>query len=165
MSHGCCVIHLDGRAGYETGHNDDGIACPARKNYGSPDFYGHRRMWWETGVSAMATFQPRASTTGEAENDSSWTEADKQAWLAAHGGAPTHVVTFEPMYQIEVCIPPWEQPDRHIARSAVAWGKSMGQALDDDRLGAAAVVAAHHEGNSLEVSPTADPRPRLRSVS
>ena len=33
--------------------------------------------------------------------------------VAAHGEAPTHVVTFEPMYQIELCIPPWEQPDRN----------------------------------------------------
>jgi hypothetical protein len=98
-------------------------------------------------------------------DEGTWTEADKEAWLAAHGGAPTHVVTFEPMYQIELCIPPWEHPDRHIARSAVAWGKSMGQVLDDDQLGAATVMAAHHEGNSLEVSPTAVPRPRLRSVT
>jgi hypothetical protein len=94
-----------------------------------------------------------------------WTEPDKEAWLAAHGDAATHVVTFEPMYQIEVCIPPWEQPERHIARSAVAWGKSMGQVLDDDGFGVASVVAAHHEGNSLEVSPTVTPRPRLRPVT
>jgi hypothetical protein len=94
-----------------------------------------------------------------------WTQADKEAWLAAHGDAPTHVVTFEPMYRIELCIPPWEHPDRQIARSAVAWGESMSRALDDGRGGPIAVVAAHHEGNSLEVSPTAPPRPRLRTVT
>jgi hypothetical protein len=98
-------------------------------------------------------------------SDSSWTEADKEAWLAAHGDAPTHVVTFEPMYQIELCIPPWEHPERHIARSAVAWGKSMSRVLDDDHFGPSSVVAAHHEGNSLEVSPTATPRLHLRPVT
>jgi hypothetical protein len=98
-------------------------------------------------------------------SEQAWTQADKEAWLAAHGDAPTHVVTFEPMYRIELCIPPWEQPDRQIARSAVAWGKSMSQALGDGHVGPVAVVAAHHEGNSLEVSPTAPPRPRLRSVT
>ena len=98
-------------------------------------------------------------------SERTWTQADKEAWLAAHGDAPTHVVTFEPMYRIELCIPPWEHPDRQIARSAVAWGKSMSQALGDGHVGHVAVVAAHHEGNSLEVSPTAPPRPRLRSVT
>jgi hypothetical protein len=98
-------------------------------------------------------------------NERTWTQADKDAWLDAHGDAPTHVVTFEPMYRIELCIPPWEQPDRQIARSAVTWGKSMSQALDGDQAGPVAVVAAHHEGNSLEVSPTAPPRPRLRRVT
>ena len=98
-------------------------------------------------------------------SERNWTQADKDAWLAVHGDAPTHVVTFEPMYRIELCIPPWEQPDRQIARSAVAWGMSMSRALDDDHAGPIAVVAAHHEGNSLEVSPTAPPRPRLRPVT
>ena len=50
--------------------------------------------------------------------------------MATHSGAPTHVVTFEPMYQIELCIPPWEHPDRHIARSAVSWGQHMGRVFD-----------------------------------
>ena len=52
-----------------------------------------------------------------------WTDEEKEAWLAAHGDGATHVVTFEPMYQIELCIPPWEHPDRQIARSAVVWGQ------------------------------------------
>jgi hypothetical protein len=94
-----------------------------------------------------------------------WTDEEKEEWLAAHGGASTHVVAFEPMYQIEVCIPPWERPDRLIARSAVAWGKSMSQVFDGDQFGAAAVVAAHHEGNSLEVYTTAVSRTRLRRVT
>jgi hypothetical protein len=94
-----------------------------------------------------------------------WTEEEKQEWLAANGHAATHVVTFEPMYQIEVCIPPWEQPDRQIARSAVAWGKTMSQVFEEDKFGAAAVVAAHHEGNSLEVYTTMMRRPRLRRVT
>jgi len=94
-----------------------------------------------------------------------WTEEEKVEWLAAHGDASTHVVTFEPMYQVEVCIPPWEHPDRLIARSAVAWGKNMSQVFDGDQFGAAAVVAAHHEGNSLEVYTTATSRTRLRRVT
>ena len=69
----------------------------------------------------MATVQPWTPIM----NEKIWTEEEKEEWLAAHGGAPTHVVTFEPMYQIEICIPPWEHPERQIARSAVAWGKSM----------------------------------------
>ena len=98
-------------------------------------------------------------------NEKSWTEEEKEEWLAAHGGTPTHVVTFEPMYQIEICVPPWEHPERQIARSAVAWGKSMGRVFDEDQLGAAAVVAAHHEGNSLEVHAAVQPRPRLHRVT
>jgi len=96
-----------------------------------------------------------------------WTEEEKQEWLASHRDAATHVVTFEPMYQIEVCIPPWEHADREIARSAVAWGKKMSVVLQEDQFGAAAVVAAHHEGNSLDVYTTMmfRPRPRLRPVT
>ncbi len=113
----------------------------------------------------MTSVQPWMSTTSEPEmSESTWSEADKQAWLAVHGDAPTHVVTFEPMYQIELCIPPWEQPDRQIARSAVDWGKSMGRVFDDHDTGPA-VVAAHHEGNSLEVSSTVTPRPRLHRIT
>ena len=58
-----------------------------------------------------------------------WTEEEKEEWLAAHGGTSTHVVTFEPMYQIEVCVPPWEHPDRVIARAAVALGQAHGPDL------------------------------------
>jgi len=95
-----------------------------------------------------------------------WTEEEKEEWLAAHGDASTHVVTFEPMYQIEVCIPPWEHPDRLIARSAVAWGKNMARIFErGDQFGAAPVVAAHHEGNSLEVSAAAKSWPRLQRVT
>jgi hypothetical protein len=93
-----------------------------------------------------------------------WTEEEKEQWLAAHGGTPTHVVTFEPMYQIEVCVPPWEHPDRLIARSAVAWGRDMARAFGDDPFGAAPVIAAHHEGNSLEVSAVAKTWPRLQRL-
>ncbi len=109
----------------------------------------------------MATVQPWTP----AMNEKMWTEEEKEQWLAAHGDAPTHIVTFEPLYQIEVCVPPWEHPDRQIARSAVAWGRSMGQVFSDEHLGAAAVVAAHHEGNSLEVYTTVQRRPRLHRVT
>ena len=74
-------------------------------------------------------------------------------------------MTFEPLFQIEVCIPPWEHPDRQIARSCVAWGKRMSQVFDEERFGAASIVAAHHEGNSLEVYTTTMRRPRLRRVT
>jgi len=94
-----------------------------------------------------------------------WTEEEKQEWLAAHGDAATHVVTFEPMFQIEVCIPPWEQPDRQIARSAVAWGKRMSRVFEEEPFGTAAVLAAHHEGNSLGVYTTMMRRPGLRRVT
>jgi hypothetical protein len=93
-----------------------------------------------------------------------WTEEEKQEWLAAHGDEATHVVTFEPLYQIELCVPPWEQPDRQIARSAVAWGKAMALVFEQDQLGSAEVVAAHHEGNSIEVYAAVKPRPRLHRV-
>jgi hypothetical protein len=109
----------------------------------------------------MATVQPWTPII----NDKIWTEEEKAEWLAAHDGAPTHVVTFEPMYQIEVCIPPWEHPDRQIARSAVAWGTTMRRVLEEEQFGAATVVAAHHEGNSLEVYTTTTPRPRLHRVT
>jgi hypothetical protein len=113
----------------------------------------------------MATVQPWIPTTSEPMNtERTWSDEEKQEWLATHAGAATHVVTFEPMYQIELCIPPWEQPDRHIARSAVAWGQNMSRVFDAHEGGPAAVVAAHHEGNSLEVYNAVTPRPRLRSV-
>jgi len=109
----------------------------------------------------MAHMQPWAP----AMSDRIWTEEEKEEWLAANGGTPTHVVTFEPLYQVEVCIPPWEHPERQIARSAVAWGKNMSHVFADEPFGAASVVAAHHEGNSLEVYATVTPRPRLRRVT
>jgi hypothetical protein len=96
--------------------------------------------------------------------DSVWSDEEKSKWLAAHDGKPTHVVTFEPLYQVELCIPPWEQPNRRIARFAVAWGTHMRAVFDDEAFGSADVVSAHHEGNSLEVNP-AVPRPRLRPVT
>jgi hypothetical protein len=107
----------------------------------------------------MATVQPWIPMT-----EKIWTEEEKEVWLAAHGGEATHVVTFEPMYQIEMCIPPWEHPERQIARSAVAWGQSMSRVFADEPLGASAVVAAHHEGNSLEIYNAVKPRPRLHRV-
>jgi hypothetical protein len=113
------------------------------------------------GEHAMVSIPRFASMMGE----KIWTEDEKQQWLASHGGVATHVVTFEPMFQVELCIPPWEQPDRQIARSAVAWGKAMSRVLDEEQFGAAAVVATHHEGNSLEVSTTMTRRPRLRRIT
>jgi hypothetical protein len=107
----------------------------------------------------MATLQPPA----EMLNDRIWSDEQKSEWLAAHEGQPTHVVTFEPLYQVEVCIPPWEQPNRQIARSAVMWGTLMRKVFHDEDLQSANVVSAHHEGNSLEVS-AAVPLPRLRPV-
>jgi hypothetical protein len=97
-------------------------------------------------------------------DDSTWTEEAKREWLAAQCGAPTHVVTFEPMYQIELCIPPWEPTDRQIARSAVTWGERMSHVFHDAADGGSVVVAAHHEGNSLEVHTAVTPRPRLHRI-
>ena len=114
----------------------------------------------------MAT--PWIPTTSEQmDNERTWSDEEKLEWFATHGGAPTHVVTFEPLYQIELCIPPWEQPDRHIARSAVSWGQNMQRVLGTQDHGASTVVAAHHEGNSMEVysAVQARPRPRLRAVT
>jgi len=107
----------------------------------------------------MATVQPWNPMT-----EKIWTDEEKQAWLAANSDGATHVVTFEPMYQIELCIPPWEHPDRQIARSAVVWGQQMSRVFADDHDGASVVVAAHHEGNSIEVYSVVRPRPRLHRV-
>ncbi len=41
----------------------------------------------------------------------------------------------------------------------------MSEVLQEEQFGAAAVVAAHHEGNSLEVYTTMMLRPRLRRVT
>jgi len=109
----------------------------------------------------MTTVQPRVPMTA----DRMWSEEEKAAWLAANGSAPTHVVTFEPLYQIEVCIPPWEKPERQIGRSAVAWGQNMSKVFEEESFGAAHVVAAHHEGNSLEVHVAVTPKPRLHAIT
>ena len=109
----------------------------------------------------MATVQPR---TAAMNDEKDWTDEEKAEWLAAHGTAPTHLVTFEPMYQIEVCVPPWESAERHIARSAVTWGTTMRRVLEEEGVESATVVAAHHEGNSLEVYGTTARRPRLHRV-
>jgi hypothetical protein len=108
----------------------------------------------------MSTPQPQKETTSTRV----WSEEEKSEWLAAHQNRPTHVVTFEPLYQIEVCIPPWEQPNRQIAHSVVAWGAHMRRVFDDEASGSANVVSAHYEGNSLEVN-AAVPPPRLRPVT
>ncbi len=108
----------------------------------------------------MATIQLWTQTMHERL----WTEEEKAEWIAAHGGEPTHVVTFEPMYQLELCIPPWEHPDRHVARSAVAWGTRMVSVFTEESLDASPVVAAHHEGNSLEIYPAFRTRPRLHRI-
>jgi len=107
----------------------------------------------------MATDQSRGVMTGER----AWSEEEKLEWLSAHAGTPTHVVTFEPLYQVEVCIPPWEQPYPRIARDVVAWGTHMRKVFDENASSSAKVVSAHHEGNSLEVN-AAVPPPRLRRI-
>jgi hypothetical protein len=96
-----------------------------------------------------------------AGNDAAWSDQDKQRWLATQGGAPTHVLTFEPIYQIEVCIPPWERTDRQLARAAVDWGRNIRHVFDHDLPDGIVVVAAHHEGNSLEVHRAIRPQPHL----
>jgi hypothetical protein len=40
----------------------------------------------------------------------------------------------------------------------------MADVFDEERIGGAVVVAAHHEGNSLEVNTTVTPRPRLHRL-
>jgi hypothetical protein len=40
----------------------------------------------------------------------------------------------------------------------------MSQVFADDHDGASAVVAAHHEGNSMEIYTVVKPRPRLHRV-
>jgi hypothetical protein len=107
----------------------------------------------------MSTPQRDRAVTGERV----WSEEEKSEWLAAHAGTPTHVVTFEPLYQVEVCIPPWEQPYPRIARDVVTWGTHMRKVFDEQASSSANVVSAHHEGNSLEVN-AALPAPRLRRV-
>ncbi len=49
---------------------------------------------------------------------------------------------------------------------AVAWGKNMRKLFDGDEelCGGATVVAAHHEGNALEIYMRAQRIPRLHRV-
>jgi hypothetical protein len=93
-----------------------------------------------------------------------WSEEEKQEWLAAHGQEATHLVVFEPVYQLELCIPPWEDPDRHIVRSAQAWGRVMGLVFEEAPFGSATVLAARHEGNAIEVCAMTTARPQLHLV-
>ena len=93
-----------------------------------------------------------------------WTEEEKAEWLAEHGHEATHLVAFEPIYQLEICIPPWEDADLHITRSAQAWGRFMSLVFEEEPLGTARVVAAHHEGNALEGYSRVRARPRVRLV-
>jgi len=97
-------------------------------------------------------------------DDRVWSDEEKHEWMAVHGGTPTHVVTFGPLYQVEVCVPPWEQADRTIARSAVDWGRHMSWVFDDNPPGGVRVVAAHHEGNTHQVHVAVSPRPRMAAV-
>ena len=101
---------------------------------------------------------------GRVMNERVWTEEEKEQWLATHGDAPTHVVTFEPLYQIEVCVPPWEHP---IARSPARPSPGAGAwaGCSPTNISVRRRVAAHHEGNSLEVYTTTKRRPRLHRVT
>ena len=94
-----------------------------------------------------------------------WSEEEKQEWLAAHGQEVTHLLAFEPLYQLELCIPPWEDAERQISRAARAWGRVMSLVFEESRLGSATVLAARNEGNAVEVcARVATPRPRLHRV-
>ncbi len=97
-------------------------------------------------------------------NEQSWNDEDKRRWLEAQGGAPTHVITFEPIFQVEVCVPPWEHAERDIARKAVNWGRRMQGAFDEVPTNDVTVLAAHHEGNALEVHAAVTPRARLHRL-
>ena len=95
-----------------------------------------------------------------------WTEEEKQEWLSAHAGEVTHFVSFEPVYQLELSIPPWEDAERQITRSAQAWGRVMSHVFEEAPLGSATVLSAHHEANAIEVCARvrARLRPRLYRV-
>lgn len=93
-----------------------------------------------------------------------WTEEEKQEWLSAHGREATHLIAFEPVYQLELCIPPWERADRYLTRSAQAWGRMMGLVFEGAPIGSAIVLAARHEGNAMEVCAQTPGRPRLHLV-
>jgi hypothetical protein len=102
----------------------------------------------EEGDDEMATIEPLFQLTPQ----DPWSDQAKMEWLAAHGSTPTHVVTFEPLFQVEVCVPPWESPDRQIAHSAVVWGTTVNRVLNSGTLGSVTILASHHEGNCLEIS-------------
>ena len=91
-----------------------------------------------------------------------WSEEEKREWLAAHGHEATHLLAFVPIYQLELCIPPWEDPKRQITRSAQAWARMMGLVFDEEPFGAAIVLSARNEGNEVEVCAPVPPRPRPR---
>ena len=93
-----------------------------------------------------------------------WTEEEKREWLAAHGREATHLIAFEPVYQLELCIPPWEDAESNITRSAQAWGRVMSYVFDETPFGAAIVLGARHEGNAIEVCAQTIGRPRLYLV-
>jgi hypothetical protein len=96
--------------------------------------------------------------------DKLWTEEEKQNWLAAHAGEVTHFIAYEPVFQLELCIPPWEDVEHQITRSAQAWGKVMSSGFEEAPLGAATVLAAHHEANAIEICARVRARPRLYRV-
>ena len=96
--------------------------------------------------------------------DKLWTEEEKQEWLAAHAGEVTHFVAFEPVYQLELCIPPWEDAERQITRSAQTWGRVMSLVFEETPLGSATVLSSHHDGNAIEVCARVKTRPRLHRV-
>lgn len=100
-----------------------------------------------------------AGDSGSSKSEEVWSEEKKQLWLAQNGEIPTHVVRFEPMYQILVSIPPWERPVGQLARSARAWGKSVASIFDGEQLDGSRVLAAHHEGESIEVYKRATDKP------
>jgi hypothetical protein len=96
--------------------------------------------------------------------DKLWTEEEKREWLTAHAGEVTHFVAFEPVYQLELSIPPWEDAERQITRSAQAWGRMMSLVFEENPLGAATVLSARHEANAIEVCARVKTRPRLHRV-
>ena len=98
------------------------------------------------------------------EADKLWTEEEKHEWLSAHAGEVTHFVAFEPVYQLELCIPPWEDAERQITRSAQTWGRVMSLVFEETPLGSATVLSSHHDGNAIEVCARVNARPRLHRV-
>ena len=107
----------------------------------------------------MASVQPWSPMT-----EKIWTEEEKEAWLAEHGegvDARGHLRADVPDRAVHPALGAPGPPD---ARSAVVWGQRMSQVFADGQDGASAIVAAHHEGNSLEIYSAVTPRPRLHRV-